>query len=111
MKKTIKKEVHCCDKCGKEASYPEACMKCGTEMCYECKQKHGKSYNHAVYFQGICDGFYCNWCDAKLTAYGTDKQHNAYLAIKRLRLEADAWSENFKMRQQEAEGNLRKFIT
>ena len=103
MRKTIKKEVLICDKCGKEDSHLGACMKCGTEMCYECTRKHGKSYNHAVHFQGCGDGFYCNPCDAKLTNAGTDKLHNAYRAIKSLRDELEVWSNDFKKRKEEAE--------
>lgn len=103
MKRTIQKEVHFCDQCGKEDSYPTACMGCGTEMCGQCQNKHGKAYTHAVYCSGSGDGFYCNPCDAKLTAAGDDKRHNAYRAIKSLRYELEAWSIDFKKRQEAAE--------
>lgn len=103
MTKTIEKEVRFCDKCGKEESYPTVCMGCGTEMCYACQTKHGKRYSHAVYFSGTGDGFYCNSCDAKLTAAGNDKRHNAYLAIKLLKDELEAWTIAFRKRQEVAE--------
>ncbi len=110
MKKTIKKEVRFCDKCGKEDSYPTACLACGTEMCYDCQTKHGVSYSHAVHFQGSGDGFYCKPCDAKLTARGSDKQHNAYLAIKALRDEEDTYWANFKKRAEAAEAKVKSFL-
>lgn len=103
MTKTIEKEVRFCDKCGNEDSYPTACMGCGTEMCNACQSKHGKRYSHAVYFSGTGDGFYCNPCDAKLAAAGNDKRYNAYLAIKSLKDELDAWQIAFKKRQEAAE--------
>jgi hypothetical protein len=109
MKKTIKKEVRFCDKCGKEDSYPTACMKCGIEMCYECQEQHGKSYNHGIYVSGSGDGFYCKPCDLTLTESGRDKRHNAYLAIKSLSDELEAWSANFKARQKSAEKALEAF--
>ena len=109
MKKTIQKETHVCDKCGKEESYITACMNCGTEMCYECWEKHGKKYNHAIYFQGSGDGSYCNLCDVKLTAAGTDKRHNAYRAIKSLKDELEAWHNDFKKRQEIAEKAVKAF--
>jgi len=109
MKKTIQKEVQFCDKCGKESAYQTACMKCGMEMCFDCKQKHGKKYDHAIYFQGSGDGFYCIACDAKLTVTGTDKRHNAYRAIKALKDELEAWHTDFKLRQEVAENNVKDF--
>ncbi len=109
MKKTIQKEVKLCDKCGKEDSYPGACVCCGVEMCYECQREHGKSYNHAVYFQGSGDGFYCLPCDAKLTAEGKDKRHNAYRAVKSLKDELEAWHADFKRRQEAAEKAVASF--
>lgn len=107
MKKKISKEVQFCDKCDKEDSYPTPCLLCGTEMCYECKQKHGTSYNHAVYFQGSGDGFYCHSCDEKLRSTGTNKLHSAYLKIKNLRQELELWSADFKGRQAVAENELK----
>lgn len=109
MKKTIQKETHFCDKCGKEESYINACMNCGAEMCYECWDKHGRKYNHAIYFQGSGDGYYCQPCDAKLTKDGNDKRHNAYRAIKSLRDELEAWHTDFKKRQEKAENALKAF--
>lgn len=108
MKRTISKEVVCCDKCYTEIGYSNPCMSCGAELCYECKKKHGVEYNHAVYFSGSGDGFYCNPCDVKLTKSGKDKRHNAYLAVKSLRDELEAWSVNFKSRQLVAEDVVKR---
>ena len=106
MKKIVQKEVHVCDKCGKE-TYPDPCLGCGTEVCYECQPKHGKNYRHSVYFQGSGDGFYCSPCDTKLTEGGTDARHNAYCAVKSLKDELEAWHTDFKRRQEKAEDALK----
>jgi hypothetical protein len=108
MKKTIEKEVLFCDYCGNETQYSEECMSCGKDMCYECSQKHGTSYSHAVYFSGSGDGFFCNPCDSELTAKGTDKRHSAYRAIQSLKLALKAEQENTKRRIELAESNLRR---
>lgn len=103
MKKTINKEVRFCDQCGKEDSYPDACLCCGAEMCYDCKEKHGVYYTHAIYCSGSGDGFYCKPCDQKLTADGNDKLHLAYRAIKSLKDELEGWSVAFRKRQEAAD--------
>jgi hypothetical protein len=103
MKKTINKQVTFCDKCKKKAPYAYACMNCGIEMCYECQKEHGVSYTHAVSFSGSGDGFYCKSCDSGLTAKGTNKLHNAYLYVKRLKEENEAWWAGFKKRSEAAE--------
>ena len=109
VKKLLQKEVHFCDKCGNEYPYPKVCMNCGVEMCHDCSVKLGNSYNHAVYFQGGGDGFYCHPCDKKLTTEGRSQQHNAYRQIRLLREEMEAWEKAFKVRQEAAEKALRVF--
>jgi len=109
MKKSITKEVVCCDKCGEEVGYSNPCMECGIEMCYDCRKIHGVEYNHAVHFSGSNDGLYCKPCDVKLTKSANDKRHNAYLAVKSLRDELKEWSDKFKKRQNAAEDLVRSF--
>lgn len=105
MKKTVSKEVQFCDGCETE-SYCDACLGCGIEMCYSCREKHGRTYNHAIFFQGSGDGFYCNICDAKLSFSGADHRHTAYLAIKSLRDELEAFNTDFERRRKVAEKAL-----
>lgn len=107
MKKTVAKDVHCCDACGAEQDFGmDACLKCGAEHCFNCKKTHGKEYQHGIYVGGSGDGYYCNACDTELTASGADRRHAAYQAIARLRNELKAWSEDFKRRANEAEQAL-----
>lgn len=110
MKKTIKKEIHLCDKCGNEADYPYRCMTCGTEFCYTCREMHGVTYNHAVHCSGSGDGFYCKSCDAKLSRLGTDKLHNAYRVVKSLRGEINSWHEAFTTRKEAAENAVKALV-
>lgn len=110
MKKMIQTEVIVCDKCGAQESYMNECMTCGTEFCYECWKKHGKEYSHGVYLRGSGDGYYCNPCDAKLTKSGADKRHSAYRVIESLRSELEAWTTDFKGRQEKAEKALKTIL-
>lgn len=106
MKKTINKEVHICDKCGKEG-YVQPCLHCGVEMCYECRQVNGTEYSQGVFTQGSGDGFYCRTCDNELVDSVSDARHNAYRAIHSLKVEARSWNADFERRREDAEKNLR----
>ena len=108
MKKTITKKVTLCDNCEKESDYPTRCLKCGAEYCSSCYSKRGVSYHHGLYYSGSGDGFYCHKCDAALKASGKDKLHTAYLNIVRLREEHDAWTQDFRKRQEAAEAAIKE---
>lgn len=108
MKKTITQEVNVCDKCG--AASWHTCLRCGTEMCYECAKTQGIEYSFAIYFRGSGDGFYCKPCDNALTASGEDKRHNAYATIRSLRLELESWETGFKRRKDAAEAALQQLL-
>jgi len=108
MKKIIKKEISCCDACGKEDVYVTACLYCGTEHCFECRQNSGKVYRHSVFFGGSDDGYYCNKCDNRLTKSNADGKHVAYQSIVSLQREHEAWNQNFKRRCDSAESTLRE---
>lgn len=109
MKKTITEEREICDFCRKnDASYLH-CMGCNKAICYDCRKIHAKEYPHAVYFGGSDDGLYCRECDTRLIAAGNDKQHSAFRCIERLRAESKAWGEEFKVRSDAAEKDLKKF--
>ncbi len=110
MKKIIKKEITFCDKCDKEYPYLNKCLNCNVEMCYDCVQKHGESYDHAVYFRGSGDGFYCKPCNQELKSIGKDKRYNAYLTIRLLQDELETWGNDFKKRQDNAERILKNLI-
>jgi len=107
MKKTIQKQVDCCDACAKEDTYVYACKNCGTEHCYDCRETEGKEYSHAINFSGSGDGYYCNKCDTELTRTKADKSHAAYRRIEALRNEAKAWGDDFRKRSDQAEAALK----
>ena len=104
MKKTIEKETHFCDSCGKEeGQYIYTCDECGKELCFDCRKTQAKEYPHSVSCSGSGDGLYCVECDAKLLKAGTNKRHQAFRGIERLRLESRAFYEDFKNRCEVAE--------
>jgi len=102
MKKTVLKEVDCCDVCGKD-DYVTACMSCGVDHCYDCSKTEGKKYPHAVNFSGSGDGYYCNTCDHEMAISGGNPLHAAYQKIESLRDETKAWFVDFKKRADSAE--------
>lgn len=103
MKKIVQREVHACDVCGAEHDWPQVCMKCGKELCYNCRDKEGVTYECAVFHSGSGDGFYCKPCDKELTKSRSDKKHNAYRCIQSLRDEQEGWSTDFRKRTKVAE--------
>lgn len=107
MKKQQMRDVYVCDNCGATQDWSmDACLSCGVMHCHECKKTHGHEYSHAVNFQGSLDGYYCNTCDTKLLRDGSDERHAAYVRIARLRTEVEAWSKDFRKRQEAAEKAL-----
>lgn len=108
MKKRIEMDATFCDACDKQ-EYVTACMKCGTEHCYDCRKVKGVEYGHAVYFRGSGDGYYCTPCDQRLSESKDNPRHLAYQAIRALRDESAAWSEDFKLRSDIAEAEVKKY--
>ena len=106
MKKLVTREVDCCDRCESE-SFLTHCKECNTAHCYDCRKEFGVGYQQGLYVQGSDDGYYCRTCDNELTKSGADELHAAYLGIKRLRLELDAWSCDFERRKKKAEESVR----
>jgi hypothetical protein len=86
MKKERTVEVNTCDWCGEE-TYGTKCLRCGKDVCYECKDSEGVEYPFSLHFSGSSDGWYCNKCNDYLTKKGDDVLHNAYRRISRLRKE------------------------
>lgn len=107
MKKVIEKEVQICDQCGKE-TYCHTCLHCGIEHCWECRKLHGVEYTHGVNFSGSGGGYYCNPCNFKLLAEGSDDLHNAYVLITNLRQEQKRWYSNFRAHSDKAESEVKR---
>lgn len=104
VKKIVQKEVSICDVCGKEA-YVHTCLGCGMDFCWDCSKKDGITYEHAVYFSGTGDGFFCHKCDAN-PPKKIEKLHQAYRRIRVLREEQEIWYSDFELRMREAESIL-----
>lgn len=105
MKKTVEKEVTICDFCEKDGAF-YSCLKCGKDICYECRKIQAVEYSHAVYFQGSGDGLYCIECDSILRIDG-DPLHRAYQVIQSLRNERNGFYADFQKRQEAAEAHLK----
>jgi hypothetical protein len=110
--KVISEERHICDFCHKGEAYQyTACLKCGKDCCYSCRDKVGfMEFKLGVYTGGTNDGYYCAECNAKAAATGDDELYNAYVTIRSLRLECAAFNSTFDVRRRAAEANLLKII-
>lgn len=104
----LMQSVHVCDQCQSSQGWVCACLGCGVEHCYDCMLVEGHKYSHGVYVGGSGDGYYCNACDAKLTKSGSDPRHTAYRRVASLRAEAEAWSVEFRKRQEAAEAAVKR---
>jgi hypothetical protein len=103
MKKTVTKEVDCCDECGGEVRYASPCMKCGAVYCYDHSERLTISLTHSVFCSGSGDGKYCKKCAAVLEATGVNELFNSYMAIAELRREQERFYKDFKRRADAAE--------
>lgn len=108
MIKSKTKEVHCCDKCGKDEQYISSCDNCGAEYCWDHRDKNLVSFPHGFYCSGSGDGSYCKFCVEKLTA-AKDPRLMAYLAIQDLRAEAERDGLKFKARVDAAEAEVKRY--
>lgn len=99
-------QVITCDLCGKDEAFSECrCMGCGKDICWNCRQKVAVKYDDGVFYMSSRDAIYCPACDASLK---DDPLHMAYVAIKNLRAESDAWGEEFTKRKDAAQDHLCK---
>lgn len=105
MKKVIDKEVHFCDKCGKEMEYPSNCMGCNKEYCYDCSKTEFVRYSHAIFFQGSGDGKFCIECNAT-PPDRLVKLMVLYRKIKALTAEYNEWWKDFELRHKAVEKEL-----
>ena len=104
MKKKIQKEVVFCDSCGKEDPWGliTRCDACGKEYCMECRKENVVSYQHGVSCSGSGDGEFCRSCDND-PPLKFRPLLEAYRTIKTLREESNAYYDDFKKRQDNAE--------
>lgn len=103
MKKTVTREVECCDECGRELSYETSCMKCGAVYCYDHQKTLMVEFPHAVHFSGSGDGHYCKKCARELESAGTDPLFESYMKIAALRNESERFYTDFHRRAKQAE--------
>jgi hypothetical protein len=105
-KKTVTIDADVCDSCGAQ-TYVTPCLKCGVEHCWECKDKLGRNYSHGIHVSGSGDGYYCNPCDTELSRSGADPLHNAYVEIRQVRADGEAFYQRFKVLGEQAEAKLK----
>lgn len=109
MKKQVTIESSFCDLCGKE-NFVYECRGCNKEVCSDCKRNgQAVEYPKSVWFDGS-GGTYCHTCDLVLTKGGTNKLHQAYQAVARLREEAKAWRVDFETRANAAEATVKALL-
>lgn len=110
MKKEKLVKISVCDFCGSEESVFDFCIVCKRDVCYKCNKNNvGKEFKHGVYFSGSGDGFFCNSCMANMPLE-YQPLFNAYLEVKALRDQQEAWNEGFQKRSKEAEIRLGKLL-
>jgi len=109
VKKTVKRVVHFCDSCGKEADYPYMCLGCKIEYCYDCEKKLMVEYQHAVNFRGSEDGYFCLKCSVT-PPLKVRNLFYAYHEIAKLIAEAKSWSKEFDSRVAKAEETVKQEI-
>lgn len=97
-------EIRICDFCEKSDQCYYKCDCCGKDVCFDCRDNVGVQYEHSMCCSGTGDGFYCHACDA------SDKSdlHTAFVRIRSLRLEAQAFYEGHRTRSDEAEKRLKE---
>lgn len=107
MKTNKTVEIDTCDFCDSKQEAYSKCHACGKAACFDCREKRLIQYNHAVFFQGSGDLYYCTDCEGKAFAK-PDKVFTTYLAVRRLREECQRWNEDFKVRQQAADAAVKE---
>ncbi len=107
MIKTILKEVHCCDKCGKDEHYISKCDNCHSEYCWNCRVGNIVAFPHSIYCEGSGDGSYCTHCVDELKRQ-KDPRLMAYLAIQDLRGEMKRDADKFKARVDATEAEVKR---
>lgn len=108
MKKTITKNVNLCDNCNKE-SYPQKCLGCRVEHCWDCAKTLGIEYKHAVHFSGSGDGYFCFKCNDN-PPKAVQNIYSAYKKIESLRRESDSFWGDFNNRSKQAEAELKALL-
>lgn len=106
MKKTITKEIECCDFCDSDKEAYHSCTYCGKKACYSCNEHKLITLKHAVNFTGSMDGTYCPDCYSKLSESGEDELFNAYLKLEKLVAEYKTFYDPWKTRSKAAERDI-----
>lgn len=91
-------DVEECD----EESHFGPCLNCGIDHCFSHRKKLGIGFQHSTSRQGYGDGYYCHECAKELRASGEDGLFNAYLVVRGLREELEAFHEAFEIRTKSA---------
>lgn len=106
MEKLVHRVETFCDRC-EEGTYIRKCLSCDKSYCWECWKNLGKEYKHSVHFGGSGDEYICFSCIAEPKQYLLLVV--AYQKIMALRQEEKGWYEDFKLRCDAAEAEVKKF--
>lgn len=103
----IKKEIELdiCDDCKEEEAY-YTCLGCGKTFCFDCKERNGVEYAHAISLRGRGDGYFCNKCD-KDPPKKVKELHDRYLEIKNMREDIKRFHEKSEIKYKILEKELR----
>jgi hypothetical protein len=104
MKKKVERETTVCDVCGKSCF--EFCLGCGADHCDAHMDELGVRYRYSIYSGGYMDGYYCLDCDTRLRASGEDPLHTAYVTLKALIDEYNAFFADFTPRADKVEKRI-----
>jgi hypothetical protein len=110
MKKIVAKEISFCDICKKPMDFGYDCAECGIEFCYECHKDRMIGYSAGVGWGGSGDIHYCKKCHDKLITSANDPIFEAYRKIFDLGQEGKRFYDDYKIRCNAAEKNLKKLL-
>jgi hypothetical protein len=114
MKQQVIVERSICDFCGSGDTWLR-CLSCSRDVCWHCysestplPERKAIRYSGGVCVGGSNDGVYCIPCDLELSKSKCSPLHQAFVAIRALRDERQAWSNSFEKRCKLAEAQLQR---
>ncbi len=108
VKKRVERELTFCDQCDAGSAYYK-CRGCDRDYCYDCAHTMMTVYPLEVNGGDSMQALrYCPDCEAKLPELPADPLLQACLKVKQLHREQKGFWEDFKVRKDAAEAEVRK---